>query len=81
MAKKKLKDIPVSILKNELLEIVRAVEKGQSYQITKDKKPVALLTPIPTKQAELFNYSRIQLSSNTLDLPEEKWSFDSANIE
>ncbi len=41
----KIKKIAVSELKAKLLEYVRDVEKGKSFQITKDGKVVALLKP------------------------------------
>jgi antitoxin (DNA-binding transcriptional repressor) of toxin-antitoxin stability system len=40
-----LRKVPVSELKAKLLEYVREVEKGKSFQITKDGKVVAQLKP------------------------------------
>lgn len=80
--KKKLKEkqIPVSLLKNNLLDIVRKVEKGDSYQITKMNKPVALLIPLPTTTTPVINYSKITINGDVESPLITNWSYDKDNI-
>ncbi len=53
------KSIPVSTLKNKLLDYVRKVEKGESFQITRGNKPVAMLIPLPAVDAPVINFAKV----------------------
>ena len=75
-----MKEIPVSKLKNELLEVVRAVERGQSFRVTKDKKAVALLAPLPTTTTKPYGYSKIKILGDLSEPIDAEWTFDADNI-
>jgi len=63
--------IPVSRLKAELLEYVRQVERGESYEITKDGKTVARLVPAK-QELPAVGFAQIQvLGSLDLDLSQD----------
>ena len=80
MAKKKLKEIAVSKLKNELLDVVRAVERGESFQVTKDRKAVALLVPMPATTTKPYGYSKIKIEEDVFEPIDGQWTFDGDNI-
>jgi prevent-host-death family protein len=69
----------VSTLKNKLLEVVRRVEQGQSFEITKGGRPVALLTPRAGPDRAATGFARVEVKGN-LDLPAAAWSYDVENL-
>ena len=71
----------MSILKNRLLEIVRDVESGNSYEITKDSRPVALLVPLPTSTTSPVNFAKLAIVGGIAKIPEQDWSFDVDNLD
>jgi len=72
--------IPVSTLKNKLLDYVRKVEKGESFQITRGNKPVAMLIPFPAVDAPVINFAKVEILGDVINLPKEEWSFDQDNL-
>lgn len=74
------KHIPVSILKNKLLDFVRKVEKGESFQITRGSKPVAMLVPLPSTDTPVINFAKIEILGDVINLPEDNWSSDQDNL-
>jgi prevent-host-death family protein len=69
----------VSDLKNKLLEVVRRVEKGEVFEITKDGEPVAVLAPHRAYNRGATGFARVEVKG-TLELPAEKWTYDLANL-
>ncbi len=69
----------VSDLKNKLLEIVRRVEKGEVFQITKDGEPVAVLSPHGTWNRGPTGFGRVEIKGS-LDLPGDGWTYDVNNL-
>ena len=72
--------ISVSDLKNRLLEIVRLVEKGKSFQITKGHRPVATLGPIADKNDAVVGFATIRILGSIEDPIPGEWSFDAGNL-
>jgi prevent-host-death family protein len=69
----------VSELKNKLLEVVRRVQKGEVFEITKDGDPVAVLGPRATWDAKVTGFARIEVKG-PLELPAEQWTYDIENL-
>ena len=72
--------ISVSELKNRLLEIVREVEKGKSYAVTKGARVVAKLNPAGKKKSALFGFAKIKMMGDILSPIKSEWSYDVENI-
>lgn len=73
-------EISVSNLKAKLLEIVREVEKGKAFRITKAGRPVALLSPTTLSNLPAVNFAKIKVTGD-LDLETgEHWTFDAENL-
>ena len=77
---KQEKPISVSDLKNRLLEIVRQVEKGKSFQITKGNRPVAILGPIANRHDSVTGFANIKILGNLEDPMPSEWIFDINNL-
>lgn len=69
----------VSDLKNKLLEVVRRVEKGEVFEITKDGQPVAILSPRDTWVRRATGFARVQIKGS-LELPSNTWTYDLDNL-
>jgi len=69
----------VSDLKNKLLEVVRKVEKGEVFEITKDGEPVAILSPHKAWNRAATGFARVEVKGR-LDLPTGGWTFDLPNL-
>jgi prevent-host-death family protein len=73
------RSMTVSDLKNKLLEVVRQVEKGEVFEITKDGEPVAVLSPHKAWNRPATGFARLQVKG-TLDLPPGEWTYDLPNL-
>jgi prevent-host-death family protein len=73
------RSLSVSELKNRLLEVVRQVEKGEVFEITKGGEPVALLTPRTHPRRPATGFARVQIEG-ALELPEQGWTYDASNL-
>ncbi len=69
----------VTELKNKLLEVVRRVEKGEVFEITKDGEPVAVLAPSGTWDRKVTGFARIEILGD-LELPPDAWTHDVENL-
>jgi prevent-host-death family protein len=69
----------VSELKNKLLEVVRRVQKGEVFEITKDGEPVAVLAPRATWDRKVTGFARIEVKG-PLELPADQWTYDVENL-
>jgi prevent-host-death family protein len=69
----------VSELKNKLLEVVRRVEKGEVFEITKDGAPVAVLAPRDHWTRRATGFARITIKGE-LELPPGDWTYDIENL-
>jgi prevent-host-death family protein len=77
----KYKIIPVSELKNKLLEIVREVQAGRGFRISKGGNVVAMLTPARDEDAQIFGFAKAKvLGDIDRAVPEEAWGFDLTNL-
>lgn len=45
------KDVSVRELRNHTAEVLRRVEAGERLRVTVDRRPVAELAPLPTREA------------------------------
>ena len=73
------RSVTVSELKNKLLEVVRQVEKGEVFEITKAGQPVALLAPHNASSRPATGFARVEVKG-ALELPEVQWSHDLDNL-
>ncbi len=71
--------VSVSELKNKLLEVVRRVQKGEVFEITKDGEPVAVLAPRATWERRATGFARVEVHGD-LELPAEHWTYDRENV-
>jgi prevent-host-death family protein len=69
----------VTDLKNKLLEVVRRVERGEVFEITKDGKAVAMLAPRSGLNQSPTGFARIEVKGD-LDLPVAPWTYDVENL-
>jgi prevent-host-death family protein len=69
----------VSDLKNRLLEVVRQVEKGEVFEITKDGEPVAVLSPHKSWNRAATGFARVEVKGR-LELPAGEWTYDVPNL-
>lgn len=72
--------ISVSELKNKLLEIVREVETGKSFSITKGNRPVAQLGPIRESRPLPTGLAKIKVLENIEEPIASEWTLDSENL-
>ena len=45
------RDVSVRELRNHTAEVLRRVEAGERFRVTVDRRPVAELAPLPSRQA------------------------------
>jgi prevent-host-death family protein len=69
----------VTELKNKLLEVVRRVQKGEVFEITKDGDPVAVLAPRATWDRKVTGFARVEVKG-PLELPADQWTYDVENL-
>jgi prevent-host-death family protein len=69
----------VSELKNRLLEVVRRVEKGEAFQITKGGELVAILSPSKAKARPATGFAHVEIKGS-LELPAAGWTYDVDNL-
>jgi prevent-host-death family protein len=69
----------VSELKNKLLEVVRRVQKGEVFEITKDGEPVAVLAPREGVGRSATGFGRVEVKGD-LELPASSWTYDVENL-
>jgi len=69
----------VTDLKNKLLEVVRRVEKGEVFEITKDGEPVAILSPRGAWSRGATGFARIEVRGS-LDIPSADETYDAENL-
>jgi prevent-host-death family protein len=69
----------VSELKNRLLEVVRRVEKGEVFEITKGGEAVAILSPRKTQARPATGFARVEIRG-ALELPAAAWAYDVENL-
>lgn len=81
LPQKKLEQLPVSTAKAKLLELVRDVERGKSFEITKGGEVVAKLIPPEHLHAiPAVGFAKIKITGDVLSPLPISWSFDEANI-
>ena len=73
------KSMSVSDLKNKLLEVVRRVEAGEVFQITKDGEPVAVLSPSGAWNRGATGFARVEISG-PLETADVQWTHDLENL-
>lgn len=72
--------LSVSELKNKLLEIVRRVEQGEVFEITKGGAPVAILSPKQgTAKPPATGFARVEIKGS-LELAGQIWTYDAENL-
>ena len=69
----------VTDLKNKLLEVVRRVQRGEVFEITKDGAPVAVLAPRETFNRAPTGFGRVEVKGS-LELPDAPWTYDIVNL-
>lgn len=69
----------VTDLKNRLLEVVRRVEKGEVFEITKDGEPVAVLSPRGAWNRGVTGFASVEIKGE-LETGGEPWTFDAENV-
>ena len=73
------KQISVSVLKAKLLEVVREVERGESFEVTKDGRKVGILAPL-REDPPLTGFSKVVINKDIAAPIDEKWTFDAENL-
>lgn len=80
-AAKKLEQLPVSTAKAKLLELVRDVERGKSFEITKGGHVVArLLPPEHLHAMPATGFAKVKITGDILSPLPVSWSLDAGNI-
>jgi len=69
----------VTDLKNKLLEVVRRVERGEVFKITRGGDPVAVLAPRHSLNQSVTGFGRVEIKGN-FDLPTAPWTYDAENL-
>ena len=77
---KDTRTISVSELKSVLLAVIRSVEQGQRFEVTKGKQKVAMLVPWSEMQLPVVGFARGAVVGGDLDVGEEGWTFDVKNL-
>lgn len=72
--------ISVSELKAVLLSVIRNVEKGRTYEVTKDNKKVAVIYPYGHAELPACGFSKGKICRKGAKLPKQPWSFDAHNL-
>ena len=69
----------VTELEDKLLEVVRRVQKGEVFEITKDGNPVAVLAPRATWDRKVTGFARVDVKG-PLELSADQWTYDVENL-
>lgn len=81
LAAKKLEQLPVSVAKAKLLELVRDVQKGRGFEITKGGEVVAQLLPPQHLQAlPATGFAKVKITGDVISPLPIAWSLDEKNI-
>jgi prevent-host-death family protein len=76
-----LKQISVSALKAKLLEVVRHVERGESFEITKDGRKVGLLCPTERQTASACGFAQVEILGDIVaPIGGQAWGADEENL-
>jgi prevent-host-death family protein len=76
-----LKQVPVSIVKAKLLEIIRSVEHGKGFEITKNGKSVARLLPVDSNlNMPAVGFAKIKILGDIEQPIFNTWTFDEENV-
>lgn len=82
LAQKKIEQLPVSAAKAKLLELVRDVERGRSFEITKGGHIVARLLPPEHVQAlPPTGFATVKITGDIISPLPIVWFMDQGNIE
>jgi prevent-host-death family protein len=73
------RSMTVSELKNRLLEVVRRVEKGEAFEITKGGEAVAILSPKRAAPPPVTGFARVTVKGS-LELPAGQFTYDVENL-
>ncbi|MBI4125020.1 MAG: type II toxin-antitoxin system prevent-host-death family antitoxin [Deltaproteobacteria bacterium] len=78
---KKLEQIPVSTAKAKLLELVRDVQRGHGFEITKGGETVARLLPPEHHQAlPATGFANVTITGDILSPLPADWTGDNPNL-
>lgn len=81
LPQKKLEQLPVSTAKAKLLELVRDVERGKSFEITKGGEVVARLLPPEHFQAlPATGFAKVKITGDVISPIPVSWSLDETHI-
>jgi prevent-host-death family protein len=75
-----MQEISVSDLKTHLLEVMRKVEAGTSYKVTKSNKPIALISGLANESLPFASFAKIKVHTDSKVLNEGDWTFDAHNV-
>lgn len=74
------KEIAVSELKAKLLQIVREVQSGRIFRITKGGKPVAILSPSEERQLPAVSFAKVVIRGDLSQDSSQNWTLDLENV-
>lgn len=81
LPQKKLEQLPVSTAKAKLLELVRDVERGKSFEITKGGEVVAKLIPPEHLHAiPATGFAKVKIIGDIFSPLPVSWSLDEVNV-
>lgn len=72
--------IAVSELKAKLLHVVRTVERGHAYTVTRGGKTVAQLIPFGSAALPVMGFARVAIVGDIIAPLDVEWSFDDENV-
>lgn len=79
--KDKLQTIAISELKAKLLEVVRQVQAGHGFRISKGGQVVALLSPMTEEEDPVVGFAKVKVVGDILSpVSKDDWNFDLKNI-
>jgi len=79
MKKNPIASISVSELKAVLLSVIRRVEQGACFEVTKANRKVAVIFPYGHSQLPSLGFGGGTIRKSTR-LPLEPWTYDVANL-
>ena len=62
------------------LQVVRDVESGASYDITKDGKWVAQLIPCQEHSVPVIGFAKLQINEDIISPLPDHWTYDQHNL-
>lgn len=82
MLQKKPEQLPVSTAKAKLLELVRDVERGKSFEITKGGEVVArLMPPASFQNIPATGFAKVKITGDLISPLPIPWSWDKSNVQ